>query len=143
MVRNALRVAKRSSTKGAGALLVLGIALAATGCGSEEEPARDEVSADSDPLAKDCALLVGEDGLVDQALAHADGTDAIAVAEREATQQGLFQVVSEGAPELSDPAGQLVDFLDDVTTYVSSEDLMAEVRDAADEIDRTCGVPQG
>ncbi|MCO7239073.1 hypothetical protein [Aeromicrobium sp. CnD17-E] len=102
-------------------LAAIGLALL-TGCGGSDD---DGSSADAsaspsasaalpslDP-ANPCPALVGDDGLVDRALAGAD----LSHDERQSLGEALFPVVSSGPKNLQDPVGQLVDYLDDPEAY--------------------------
>ncbi len=82
-----------------------------------------------------CAALVGEDGLVARALAGADLT----AEERGPVQDALFAVVAAGPAALQDPAGQLVDYLDDPAAYQPLDGGPDDaVTEAADSIRDTC-----
>jgi hypothetical protein len=114
-----------------------------TGCGASE----DADDASTTPSAASpaavpkldpddpCAALVGDDGLVDRALAGADLT----AEERGPVQDALFAVVAAGPADLQDPAGQLVDYLDDPAAYQPLDGGPDDaVTEAADSIRDTC-----
>ncbi|NRQ51309.1 hypothetical protein [Aeromicrobium stalagmiti] len=91
-----------------------------------------------------CSLLVGPAArYVDDALAAGEAVrtsgGALANVDRATeVQNQLFTVVAEGPAELKDPAGQLVDYLDDPEAYVEAGDLDPLVTEAAVEIKKTC-----
>jgi hypothetical protein len=110
-------------TTGAGLLLaacVLGLAACGTSDDAEaRNPAPGSSSAsptfdvpDVDP-GKPCPALLGDDGLVALALGGLDLDED----ERAQVQDALFEIVLAGPADLQDPAGQLVDYLDDPPEY--------------------------
>ncbi len=93
-----------------------------------------DVDADPTTVEGACAILVGPEALVDVVLSFPDERDVEQDADlRETTQQELFEIVAADLPDLSDPAGELVDYLDDPEAY-APEDLTA----AVDTIRTTC-----
>lgn len=114
--------------------------LVLSACGSADPGSRDDSSASdatTTPSGADeaCARLTGQDGLVARALAVADRP----LEERGPVQDELFQVVASGPAELQDPAGQLVDYLDDPSAYEPLDGGPDDVVTAAqDDIAATC-----
>lgn len=109
--------------------------LAATGCGSDDDvPTR---SSDLATLSGACEALLGEDGesgLVSALVAvHEE-----ALEERQIVQEDLFAIVVDGPEELRDPAGELVDVLDDPGLYFEDGQHDADVQAAFDRIDGVC-----
>lgn len=109
---------------------------ALTACGADDEPAATSSSAasssttDSGQAPDPCDMLMGDDGLVAQTFAVADRP----LDERGPVQEALFDIVVADPPGLGDPAGQLVDFLDDPEAYEpldgGPEDVVTAARDA-------------
>ncbi|MEH3068568.1 MAG: hypothetical protein PGN15_11175 [Aeromicrobium erythreum] len=103
-------------------LAVIGLVLL-TGCSGPDDAdgADPQTSASASASAtlpsfdpsNPCPALVGDDGLVDRALAGSD----LSRDDRQSLQDALFTVVSSGPKNLQDPVGQLVDYLDDPAAY--------------------------
>jgi len=97
------------------------------------------VSADPASLAGGCEILVGEGRAVQEALGFPRKKESAADKTLRSTiQDQLFTVVSAGNPKLSDPAGQLVDFLDDPDAYVEDGTLAPIVLRAFSDIRKAC-----
>lgn len=97
-------------------------------------PTSPAASAATGALGTACADLLDDGGLVQQALdlADAEPQDGTGVQGR------LFAIVSDGPDQLSDPVGQLVDFLDDQEAYVEDGHLSSSVTDAVTRIGKIC-----
>lgn len=128
-------------TSGPLALLLAAPLLLAACSGSDDGPrGSDEPSASTSgsaslTLARACRELVGDDGLVARSLEAAEAP----AAERQVLQDRLFAIVSAGPAALQDPAGTLVDFLDDPGAYQPLDGEDGDlVTAAASEIRDTC-----
>ena len=136
------------------AIIVVVAALGLAGCGSSDSdqdapssPATSSAAAPSsaaptssgDPATLDggCDILLGDEDLLEAALAAGEGDDA---AERQRVQDRLFTIVSAKNDSLADPVGQLVDYLDDPSAYVEDGELDASVTTAESDIRETCDV---
>ena len=113
-------------------------------CGrwQRENRAKPE-SADPATLAGGCEILVGGDGLAQQALTFPKKPESAADKRlRHEIQDKLSSVVFENAHKnLANPAGQLVDFLDDPTAYVEAGKLSNSVTRAYARIQKACAGP--
>ncbi len=126
------------------------VAVLASGCGSSDsggssdKPASEPTtssSAAADPatLAGACEILVGKEHAVDDAMTFPKAKESAAdAAFRQDVQQRLFSVVTANNKELTDPAGQLVDFLDDPDEYIEDGKPVAIITRAVSKIRSTC-----
>ena len=94
-------------------------------------------SADPATLEGGCDILLGDEGILDAALAAGEADDT---AERQRVQERLFAIVSAENDSLADAAGQLVDYLDDPSAYVTGDELDASITTAESDIRETCDV---
>lgn len=96
----------------------------------------DAASADPSTTEGACAILTEE--AVDAVL---DVLDAGRAPGRgfPAFANGFFTVVVGGHPQLSDPAGQFIDFLEDPASWSEHDELSAEIEAGAKTVERTCG----
>jgi hypothetical protein len=131
------------------------VALGVAGCGSSdsdvETPAGPSTSStgpapssagpisSGDPatLEGGCDILLGDEGVLDAALAAGEGDDE---AERQRVQDRLFAIVSAENDSLGDAAGQLVDYLDDPSAYMKDGELDASITTAEADVRETCDV---
>ena len=101
----------------------------------------DSTSASADPatVAGACEILVGKDHTLDAAMAFPKQNESSAdKALRGEVQERLFSIVVANNKELADPAGQLVDFLDDPEEYIEDGKPVALITDAVAKIRSTC-----
>jgi major membrane immunogen (membrane-anchored lipoprotein) len=128
---------------------VLATAIAATllsGCGSSDssgdpavKPGTNRSTPDPATLAGACDILVGEGRAVQEALGFPRKNESSAdEALRFEIQEQLFSVVVANNKDLADPAGQLVDFLDDPEAYIENGELAPIVLRAFSDIRETC-----
>jgi|GEM_PF-3957958 len=110
------------------ALTFIGLTMLLTACGDDSDPTPTTSSAAAGP----CDRLVGDGGLVEQALAVTEPQDGSGI------QGELFDIVANGPAELQDPVGQLVDFLDDPQTYLTDGQPDETVTSAVAEIEAAC-----
>jgi hypothetical protein len=101
----------------------------------------DSTSASADPatVAGACEILVGKDHTLDDAMAFPKQKESAAdKALRGDVQERLFSIVAANNEELADPAGQLVDFLDDPEEYIEDGKPVTLITDAVAKIRSTC-----
>lgn len=119
-----------------------------SGCGNDG-PGQGSLPEDGSPaqssaanpatLAGGCAMLVGDDDLVRRALNFPrDPESASDERLRYEIQEALFSIVLAGHKKLSDPAGQLVDFLDDPEAYLEGDQPGTAITAAIAEIREAC-----
>jgi hypothetical protein len=145
-----------SMSRGPVVVVMAIVALGVSGCGSSDSDAETPASpstsstgpapsssagpiSSGDPATLDggCDILLGDEGILDAALAAGEGDDD---AERQRVQDRLFAIVSAKNDSLGDAAGQLVDYLDDPSAYVKDGELDASVTTAEADIRETCDV---
>lgn len=103
------------------------------------EDSTKSATADPATLAGACDILVGEGRAVQEALGFPRKKESSADETRRGQiQDRLFTVVVAGHKDLADPAGQLVDFLDDPEEYVEDGQLSPSVLRAFSDIRETC-----
>jgi hypothetical protein len=96
-------------------------------------------TADPGTLAGACDILVGEGRAVQDALGFPRKHESSADEKlRGEIQDRLFIVVAADNKDLADPAGQLVDFLDDPEAYVEDGKLDSLILNAFSDIRDTC-----
>lgn len=128
---------------------VLATAIAAvlmSGCGTSDSsgdpavsPGTNLSSPDPVTLAGACDILVGEGRAVQEALGFPRKQESSADRVlRGEIQEQLFSVVVADNKDLADPAGQLVDFLDDPEAYVENGQLSSTVLQAFSSIREIC-----
>lgn len=138
-------------------VVVLSIAaLGLAGCGSSDSAGEEDGTApsssvpstpapssaaptsDADPatLEGGCDILLGDEGILDAALAITTSDDP----DRERVQNRLLAIVSAENDSLADPAGQLVDYLDDPAEYIEDGEPDVSVTTADADIRETCDV---
>lgn len=129
-------------TRRVAAVALLAILGVTAGCSSEEGSSGSTPVANADPATLDgsCGLLIGpEAALVDDALAAGkavvDGGQADQVAD---VQNKLFELVAGGSAEIHDPAGTLVDYLDDPSAYTTDDKVSSTITDVVDQIKQAC-----
>lgn len=95
---------------------------------------------DPSTLSGSCSLLVGpnETFVADAMAIGKQGKRAEDDDKAAKVQNSLFTLVSAGAPEIQDPAGQLVDYLDDPKAYQTVDGVSAMITDAAKDIQTAC-----
>lgn len=111
------------------------------GLGSASEDGSPAPSSSANPatLAEGCAMLVGDDDLVGRALTFPrDSESASDERLRYEIQEALFSIVIAGHKKLSDPTGQLVDFLDDPEEYLEGDKPGPAITSAIAEIQEAC-----
>ncbi|MET0929362.1 MAG: hypothetical protein ABWX74_07580 [Aeromicrobium sp.] len=101
------------------------------------EPASTPSTADPATLEGGCEILLGDEGVLDAALAFPESDDD---AERTRVQERLFAIVAAENDSLGDPAGQLVDYLDDPAAYIVDGELSSTITAAEADIRETCDV---
>lgn len=111
-------------------------------CGTwTREDSTKPATADPATLAGACEILVGKGQAVQDAMEFPKDKETAADEQlRDEIQQRLFTVVTANNKELADPAGQLVDFLDDPEEYVEDGKPVALITDAVSEIRSTCKI---
>lgn len=112
------------------------------GCTWQREKATGPRSDDPATMAGGCAILTGKSGAVAQAMRFYPVPDKSAADERRRaeTQDRLFALVAANNPKLADPAGQLVDFLDDPAGYVNADGKLDDsISSAVRTIETACG----
>lgn len=116
-----------------------------SGCGTSDggdpaaKPGISLSSPDPATLAGACDILVGEGRAVQDALGFPRKKESSAdKVLRDEVQEQLFSVVVANNKDLADPAGQLVDFLDDPEAYVENGQLSPTVLRAFSDIRETC-----
>ncbi|MET0449147.1 MAG: hypothetical protein ABW004_12095 [Aeromicrobium sp.] len=104
-----------------------------------EDDESDDGEAATDPatLEGGCEILLGDDGALDAALAFRDSGDDD---ERTRVQERIFAIVTAENESLADPAGQLVDYLDDPDAYIEDGKLSSTITTAVSDIRETCDV---
>jgi len=108
-------------------------------CGRwQREDGTGAVSPDPATLAGGCAILVGKDDLAVRAFEYRGPANTDEASE---LQQRLFAIVVSFNKELTDPAGQLVDFLDDPAGYVENGEVIPKVAREMDRVRELCGKP--
>lgn len=132
-----------------GAFALIAILGVTAGCSSDdsspERPSETEtVSSGPTTLEDACGLLLGpEDMLVEDtltvgsAIAKGDSsgdTDRVSI-----VQNKLFELVVDGPAKLQDPAGTLVDYLDDPAEYADGDGVSSTITEAVDDIETVCG----
>ena len=130
-----------------GAVLAAAVLVVVGGCSGDDGPKAGSDPASSAPtspaasasaatgaLGTACSDLLDDGGLVQQTLdlADAEPQDGAGV------QAKLFAIVSDGPKQLSDPVGQLVDFLDDQEAYIKDGHLDESITDAVTAIGKAC-----
>ena len=132
--------------------LVLLAAVALVGCSGEESSESDRRSRESsdakgvsiDSVEGACSTLVGPAAtFVDDSLAagravvdSGGAADDVDLAAN--VQDSLFKITATGPDELRDATGQLVDYLDDPSAYVTDGALDPLVTGAVDDIEEIC-----
>lgn len=124
----------------AGGLAAVAVLMLTAGCGGDEttpsSPASSSPGIDPSTLAGSCSLLLGPGAsFVDDAVEAGDQGGATAI---DRAQHNLFTLVASGASEIQDPAGQLVDYLDDPSAYQTKNGLDPLITDAVEAIETAC-----
>lgn len=111
------------------------------GCEWQRESATGARSDDPATLAGGCAILTGKSGAMTQAMKYPMENESPADKRRRRDiQSRLFALVVANNPKLSDPAGQLVDFLDNPeAAVVKNGSLDDSITAAVETIENTCG----
>jgi hypothetical protein len=110
-----------------------------TSCTWTLEDGNKSASADPATVAGACEILVGQEHVLDDAMEFPKQDESTEdEARREEVQGRLFAIVVANNKELADPAGQLVDFLDDPEEYVEHGKPIALITDAVVKIRTTC-----
>ena len=103
------------------------------------EDGTKSASVDPASVAGACEILVGKDHAVQDALEFPKDKETAADEQRRGEiQDRLFTVVVANTKGLADPAGQLVDFLDDPDEYIENGKPVALITDAVSRIRSTC-----
>jgi hypothetical protein len=110
-------------------------------CRWQRETKAGPRSDDPATLAGGCAILTGESGAMAQALKYPIENEPPADEQRRSEiQNRLFAIVTANNPKLADPAGQLVDYLDDPEAYVAEDGRLVDlITEAVDAIKKACG----
>ncbi|KRC63715.1 hypothetical protein ASE12_02390 [Aeromicrobium sp. Root236] len=104
------------------------------------EASSKAASADPATLAGGCEILMGKGKVAQAALGFTGKKESAAdKASRGRLQDQLFTVVGANNPKLADPAGQLVDFLDDPAAYLDDDGKVGStVLRAFSDIQKAC-----